>query len=92
MAYGSVLWMLLALPFKHHTLGAVGAIVVIAVSDVFRYFPVLFGQIQQRFAFALQDLLVTVLVFVLIVFFEWLRSSMGFGTLSATCLRSGEAC
>ena len=81
MAYGSkFLWMLLALPLSITHFGAVGAIVVIAVSDVFRYFPVLFGQIQQRFAFALQDLLVTVLVFVLIVFFEWLRSSMGFGT------------
>jgi O-antigen/teichoic acid export membrane protein len=81
MAYGlKFLWMLIALPLSITHFGAVGAIVVIAVSDVFRYFPVLFGQIRQRFAFALQDFVLTVLVFVLLVFFEWLRSSMGFGT------------
>jgi O-antigen/teichoic acid export membrane protein len=81
MAYGlKFVWMLFALPLSITHFGAVAAILVIAVSDVFRYFPVLFGQIRQRFSFGLQDFALTILVFALLSLFEWLRSTMGFGT------------
>ena len=81
MAYGlKFAWMLVALPFSITHFGAVAAILVIAVSDIFRYFPVLFGQIRQRFSFGLQDIALTILVSVLLVLVEWLRWSMGFGT------------
>ena len=81
MAYAlKFVWMLLALPLSITHFGAVAAILVIAVSDVFRYFPALFGQIRQRFSFGLQDFALTVLVFFLLALFEWLRWSMGFGT------------
>ncbi len=81
MAYGlKFAWMLVALPFSITHFGAVAAILVIAVSDIFRYFPVLFGQIRERFSFGLQDIALTILVSVLLVLVEWLRWSMGFGT------------
>ena len=81
MAYAlKFLWMLIALPFSITHYGAVGAMMVIAVSDIFRYFPVLIGQIRQRFAFPLQDFALTILVFILLALFEWLRLTMGFGT------------
>src|SRR5215831_12478918 len=67
IAYGlKFLWMLLALPYSITHYGAVAAIIVIAVSDVFRYFPVLIGQIRQRFAFPVQDFVLTILVFILL--------------------------
>ena len=81
MAYGlKFVWMLIALPLSIAHSGDVAAILVIAVSDIFRYFPVFFGQVRQRFSFGLQDLSLTILVFVLLAFFEWVRWHMGFGT------------
>jgi hypothetical protein len=72
--------LLIGLPLSIHYSGPVAAILVIAVADVFRYFPALVGQIRQRFAFPLQDLLLTSLVLGLFLFLEWLRWKIGLGT------------
>ena len=73
-------WLLVGLPFCFAHFGPVGAILVIAVSDIFRYLPALIGQIQQRFAFGTQDFLMTLLMLGLLALFEWLRWSFGLGT------------
>ncbi len=73
-------WLLIGLPFGFAHFGAIGAIFVIAVCDIFRYFPALIGQIQQRFAFVTQDLLITLLMFSLLALFQWIRWSFGLGT------------
>ena len=73
-------WLLIGLPFGFVHFGAAGAIFVIAVCDIFRYFPALIGQIQQRFAFATQDLLMTLLMFSFLALFQWIRWSFGLGT------------
>jgi O-antigen/teichoic acid export membrane protein len=73
-------YLVIALPIGFAAYGALGAVVVVAVSDVSRYVPILVGQIRERFSFGIQDLSATVIVFVLIAAWEWLRWAAGFGT------------
>jgi O-antigen/teichoic acid export membrane protein len=73
-------WLFIALPLGFTRFGTLGAVAAIAVADFFRYFPILVGQIKERFSFGTQDLLVTLLLFGLILFWESLRQMMGFGT------------
>jgi O-antigen/teichoic acid export membrane protein len=70
--------LLLPLAFKYY--GAVGSILVIAASDVFRYIPVSYGQIRERISFRRDDLFLTVLMIGLLVFLETVRWLLGFGT------------
>jgi len=74
------LWLLVGLPLGINKFGPVGGIIAIAVSDIFRYPAVFFGQIQQRFAFGWQDLFATLLMLVLFAIFVWLRWMLGLGT------------
>jgi len=60
--------------------GILGGVVVVAAADIWRYFPLLVGQIREQFSFARQDLLTTVIVFGLIALWEWLRWTAGFHT------------
>lgn len=60
--------------------GILGGVIVVAVSDLFRYFPILIGQIRERFSFGQQDLISTAFVFGLIALCEWFRWTMGFST------------
>ena len=60
--------------------GILGGVVVVAAADIWRYFPLLVGQVREQFSFARQDLLTTVIVFGLIVLWEWLRWTAGFHT------------
>jgi O-antigen/teichoic acid export membrane protein len=60
--------------------GVTGGVVVFALSDLCRYFPILAGQLRERFSFATQDALATLAVIAQIVLWEWLRSAAGFGT------------
>lgn len=60
--------------------GIAGGVVAVAASDLCRYMSTLVGQIRERLSFYWQDAVVTVLLFTLIAFWEWLRWSMGFGT------------
>jgi O-antigen/teichoic acid export membrane protein len=61
-------------------LGVVGGVLVVACSDLGRYVPVLFGQVRERFSFARQDALITLVVFLLVASLEWVRSALGYGT------------
>jgi len=84
--YGAVgysmkfVWLLIGLPLSLSYYGLLGGVIVIAASDVFRYPSVFVGQIWERFAFGRQDFLITMLVLGLFLFFELLRSLLGFGT------------
>ena len=71
------LWLLVGLPLGINKFGPVGGIIAIAISDIFRYPAVFFGQIQQRFAFGWQDLFATLLMLVLFAIFVWLRWILG---------------
>jgi O-antigen/teichoic acid export membrane protein len=79
-------FLMVALPLSAMTFGLFGGIVVVAISDLFRYVPILIGQRREQVSFGLQDLLVTILVFLLIGFWEWLRWIAGFGTSFETML------
>jgi O-antigen/teichoic acid export membrane protein len=68
----------LSLSLSHY--GVAGAVAAVAVSDIFRYIPILIGQYRERFAFGAQDALTTLAVLVLIAFWEWLRWVLGFAT------------
>lgn len=73
-------WLLVGLPLSLSHYGPVGGIVVIAISDVFRYPPAIIGQIREHFAFRRQDLFITLLMLGLFGIFEWLRWILGLGT------------
>jgi O-antigen/teichoic acid export membrane protein len=83
--YGAVantskfLFLLIGLPLSVMSFGLPGAIVVMAISDLFRYFPILIGQRREHFSFTKQDLTATVATFLLIGLWEWLRWAFGFG-------------
>jgi len=72
-------FILFGLPLSVKVYGLLGGITVVAFADLCRYIPVLVGQRRERFSFGMQDLLVTLTVFLLIVLWEWLRSVSGFG-------------
>jgi O-antigen/teichoic acid export membrane protein len=59
--------------------GILGAVFVIAASDLFRYVPIFVGQRRERFSFGRQDLMVTLVVFGMLGLWEWLRWQLGFG-------------
>jgi O-antigen/teichoic acid export membrane protein len=72
-------WLLVGLPVSYTWHGFFGVILVVAAGDLFRYIPILIGQIRIRFSFGLQDLLMSFVMFGLFAFFVWLRWSLGFG-------------
>ena len=73
-------WVVGVLPLVTIRYGILGAVVVTACGDLFRYVPILIGQIRSRLSFAAQDLLSTIVFVAMIIFWEWMRSSLGFGT------------
>jgi O-antigen/teichoic acid export membrane protein len=73
-------FLLLGLPFAVMIYGVSGGVIVVAVSDSFRYLPILVGQIRERFSFGVQDLLMTLGVLGLIALWEYLRWALGYGT------------
>ena len=54
-------------------------VVAVAISDIWRYLPVLVGQVRERFSFAAQDLFITVAAFAFVALWEWLRWTIGLG-------------
>ena len=60
--------------------GVLGGVTVVAFADLFRYVPILVGQIRERFSFFRQDVVATFMVFGLVCFWEWSRWALGFGT------------
>jgi O-antigen/teichoic acid export membrane protein len=71
--------LLFGLPLTFVKFGIVGAIIFVAVSEGLRYVPLLIGQARERFSFAMQDFVATLLMFGLVGLLEWFRSAMGLG-------------
>jgi O-antigen/teichoic acid export membrane protein len=70
----------IALPLMVGFFGLLGGVMVVALSDLVRYFPILIGQRRENFSFGKQDLLLTVAVFLTVGLLEWFRWISGFGT------------
>jgi O-antigen/teichoic acid export membrane protein len=60
--------------------GVLGGVTVVALSNLCGYIPIFIGQIRERFSFGMQDFFVTLAVFALVAFWEWVRWVAGFGT------------
>jgi O-antigen/teichoic acid export membrane protein len=73
-------WLLIGLPLAFTKFGFLGAIVVIAASDLCRYLALLVGQWREKFSFGIQDLAISLFTLSLIGLFEWLRWYLGLGT------------
>lgn len=71
---------LIGLPITFLWYGIVGAIIFTTVIEFLRYFPILIGQVRERFSFFAQDAVITLLMFVLMGFWEWLRWNLGLGS------------
>jgi len=74
------IFLLIGLPLCLKIYGLIGCIPVVVLADLVRYIPIFLGQRRERFSFGMQDLLFTLVVFLLIGLWEWLRWSSGFGT------------
>lgn len=59
--------------------GVLGGVLVVALSDLFRYLPLLIGQIRESFSFARQDVIITIGVSGLIALLEALRWACDLG-------------
>jgi O-antigen/teichoic acid export membrane protein len=73
-------FLIFGLPFGVHSNGVLGGVMVVSLSDLSRYVPIFIGQRRERFSFGMQDLLVTLAMFLLVGFWQWLRWALGFGT------------
>lgn len=72
--------LVVGIPVGLHLHGLLGAILALALSDVCRYFPILFGQRREHMSFRGQDLVLTGLLLVLLAALSWVRWQLGFGT------------
>lgn len=68
------------IPLGLHFHGLLGAIVVIALSDLARYFIILFGQYRERVSFFAQDVIFSVVMLGLLAALTVLRLQLGLGT------------
>ena len=72
--------MLVGLPLGITLDGIIGGILVVGISDVWRYVPILAGQRRQGISFGSQDLLTTLALLLMVLLWEVLRWAAGFGT------------
>jgi O-antigen/teichoic acid export membrane protein len=72
-------FLLIGIPLSVTFFGLFGAIIVVVLCDLFRYFPILISQRREHFSFGIQDLFVTLATFLLVGLWEWLRFVAGFG-------------
>jgi O-antigen/teichoic acid export membrane protein len=75
-----LLFLLIGLSLATSGYGLLGGVVVVAAADLCRYFPTLIGQIRERFSFGRQDLMMTLAVLLMLMFMEYVRWTLGFGT------------
>ena len=75
-----LVWLLAGLPVSYSLFGILGVITVVALSDLGRYGPILFGQFRERLSFLTQDLVATLLLLGVMGLLEWLRWSLNWGT------------
>jgi O-antigen/teichoic acid export membrane protein len=73
-------WLVIGLPISFAGFGFPGAVIVIATSEIFRYFPFALGQMRERFSFFLQDVFITLIMISLIGIIMWMRWRFGLGT------------
>ncbi len=76
--------LLVGLPLAVTSSGILGCVVLVALSDLFRYFPMLIGQKRVGFSFGRQDFFITVAMFLMIGLWELLRWIGGLGSSFAT--------
>jgi O-antigen/teichoic acid export membrane protein len=67
-------------PIAIYYFGLPGAVLAIIVGEILRYFPVLRGQVLEDMSFALQDLLLHLIFFMLLALFLFVRFELGYGT------------
>ena len=85
-SYGTVsntakfVFLLIGLPLSVAGAGILGGVFVVALVDLPRYFPILAGQRRLGLSYGMQDLQITVALFLLIGLWELLRWWLGFGT------------
>lgn len=72
--------LLLGLPLVFMKYGVAGALVLVVLSEISRYIPILIGQAREGFSFVKQDLTMTLLMLGLVGVWEWLRWVFGLGT------------
>jgi len=77
---GKFVFLVIGLPLSFMASGIVGVVLIVALADLCRYFPILVGQRRERLSFGVQDLSLTLAAFALIGVWEYLRWSTGFGT------------
>jgi O-antigen/teichoic acid export membrane protein len=75
-----LMFLVIGLPVMVGFFGLIGGVVVVALADVARYIPILVGQRREKFSFGMQDLLLTVAVFLIVALLECLRWAFGYGT------------
>lgn len=73
-------FLLIGLPLGVQTHGVFGGVMIVSLCDLWRYAPIYVGQKREHFAFGMQDLVLTLVMFLMIGFWEWLRWVFGFGT------------
>lgn len=72
--------LVVGIPLGLHVAGLLGAILVLALSDVCRYFLILFGQRREHVSFFLQDVMMSALMLGLLGLLTLLRLELGLGT------------
>jgi O-antigen/teichoic acid export membrane protein len=73
-------FLLVGLPLSVALYGLLGGFVVLVLAELSRYVPIFIGQRREHFSFGMQDLLVTLGMFLSVGLWEWLRWVSGFGT------------
>ena len=81
--------LLIGLPLVFLKYGIVGALIYVAITEIFRYVPILIGQMREGFAFVTQDLAMTLLMFLLVGLWQWLRLVFGLDTTFGSMLSFG---
>jgi O-antigen/teichoic acid export membrane protein len=72
--------LVVGIPLALQVAGLLGAILLIAFSDVCRYFLILFGQQRERVSFFMQDIMVSAIMLGLLALLTLLRLKAGLGT------------
>ncbi len=72
--------LVVGIPLGLHVAGLLGAILVLAFSDICRYFLILFGQRREHVSFFLQDVLMSAVMLGVLALLTLLRMEFGLGT------------
>jgi O-antigen/teichoic acid export membrane protein len=73
------LWLAGSIPLSLAHYGMIGAVLAIAIADIWRYFAILAGQVREEFSFLVQDIGATLLLLLLAACWFGLRWALGVG-------------